>query len=240
MRQLWINGKRMDSITLLRREFTQANWDLRHELGSQLNEQCRSGALASWLNRQPELDAFTDEAAELCRLREELNANGIPSPALLSLLSGVPEACFQIREDLPTPNTEAEKLPQLQKLSWWDQAAARLRTVSDWTYVVLNREQLTLAMRKHRSTQAYSGEGVNTIYLCNTGTEFWLDLRAHNRDLRFVGLGSPSASLDPRQFFPAVDLAAQNLYFEDLNLTIPAATQFFHLDERCKNVHLIR
>lgn len=240
MRQLWINGKRMDSIAILRREFTSATWDARRELCAQLTDQCLSGALGSWLERQPELDLLSEEAMDLTRLRDALSSARLPDPAMLSLLSGAPAACFETGGELPLQHDGKEKRQQLQKLPWWPQASSRLQTVSDWAYVALNREQLSQAMRKHRNAQSYSGEGINTIYLCNTGTEFWLDLREHNRNLRFVALGAPRVCMDPRHYLPHIDLGGQNLYFEGFDLVCPPSTQFSGLEGRSKEFHLIR
>lgn len=240
MRQLWINGARMDSIPLLRQAFAQADRDLRLEFGLQLTDQGRSGALGSWLSHQPELDVLTSEALELCRLRDSLSAGEVPEAALLSLLTGAPEHCFQACRVSPASSMQEEKRSLLKAMAWWPQGATRLETASDWTYVVVSREQLTQALRKHRESQAYSGEGANTIFLCNAGAEFWLDLREHNRDLRFVGLGMPKVTVDPRQFRPHIDLNAQNLYFEDFDLVVPSATQASGLEGRLKNARLIR
>ncbi|MBQ5754588.1 MAG: hypothetical protein IIV90_02865, partial [Oscillospiraceae bacterium] len=71
MRQLWINGKRMDSLSQLRREFTDAPDETQDQLCRQLLEQAGSGALASWLGRQPEIDDDDRQSRALLALMED-------------------------------------------------------------------------------------------------------------------------------------------------------------------------
>lgn len=246
MRQLWINGKRMDSIHLLRLEFQAARQPGEREaLCSQLLTQCNSGALASWLRRQPEpwLPASEQEKQHTMQLKKLLEALEKEQAAgqyaaLLAVLcqtgAGEFEACAKtaLEESLP-------KRELLMRQPWWHDEARTLSAVpdADWGNVVLNNLQLFTAMEKHRENRGECTQALLKLYLCNTGEAFLLNLGPEIKNVWFIGCGAPLVRTDPRKRLTEIDMDTQNLYFENFELYCPPGVVLKGQDSRKINFH---
>lgn len=252
MRQLWLNGTRMDSIPLLRQYFTHSEHHLRPTLCDQILEQCSSGALADWLSHQPELHGVLTQmealgTITLAELRHCLLNGERPTPSQLAFLCNVPESWFSMAlESHSSPDAIGEKRSRLMEYPWWDHMEPRLVTVSDWSHVITNREEFQAAMKKYRQRRDAQGHephgcsnSTETFYLCNTGTTYLWNLRTDDTGLRFVGCGNPTLWLDPRRFIPQINLNGQNLWLEGLTLRHIHTTKIVGSQDRIKQVSIL-
>ena len=241
MRQLWIDGKRMDGIPFLRHTFSEAPLSEQPALCHQLLEQSISGALEDWLSAQPELHAVTSRMAAmdtvpLTALRDSLRRDETPAPQLLGILCGIPGQSFAAIQDSFAPASLAQERQHfLERFPWWETMAPRMMTIADWSNVVTDQSQWSAALAKYRKS-SHCTEAPETIYLCNTGSSYVLDLAEGDRGLRLIGCGTPRLWLNPRRYCSNIDFQRRGLYLEDLTLRVSKATRLTGTEHYWKNV----
>lgn len=232
MTQLWLNGRRMDSIPLLRR-FMSACQDeetLLRILG-ELMRKYQAGRLAGWLIRQSEAQP---QPALALRLNEEktqipllLSEPQIPVEEILPALAELCAPEKALREKyltllnrildealLDTLPGKAEKQQLIQNQAWYP-SLSKLFEHIDWDYVAADTEGL-LAILQRVQQEPHSGQ--TAVYLCDTGKNYRIDQPLQLRRLRLIGCGRPKVYIASHNRNRKLDLVAQDLHVEGLIL----------------------
>lgn len=224
MQQLWLLGKRIDSIRQLRALFSAADAETVDTACLRMLEHCRSGALRQWLKRQGENQYLTDtqlrEAVALLH-REGEALTGDQLTGALAQLCGVPAECYQspwMHARLRRQSDDArQRMERLRQQGWWSEYEELFLGVTDWSLVITDNTQLQLALEALRGT----GQGNPTLYLCNTGTKLYtLDLR-NLRGVTVVGIAGPRVVHRRLPEGQVIDAGAQGLVLRDLTLDCP-------------------
>lgn len=244
MKQLWLSGNRIDSITFLRGCFAQSDVAAVPLLCGKMLAYYRSGALAEWLQRQPELYAtpaiqnLQDNPDVFKRLLAPAD-EPMRERQWLADLCGVPTEAFDMPAALDYIG-EAAKRDRLMRQRWWDaQSELRFKTVRDWMLVALESRQVPDAVERVAELCQEQGVHQQTIYLCNTGSPFVLNLNGMCRHIRFLGCGEPRVNLYSPLNGTSVDMQAQDLSFESFDLYGAEGLQLLHREGRVNHFTIV-
>lgn len=230
MQQLWLNHKRIDSITQLRTLFAAAREtdEFSDTLCLRLLEYARSGVLAAWLARQSESTGvgLDPEAAKLASSIRTLQGCVQEDAALhqaLSDLTGVPAACFAAEHvqklQSSAQKEKSKKLAQLKQQQWWSQYEKTFALVKehDWPLVALDSSQLQMALDVLRDDSTVH----RTLYICGTEQmrQKWFVLNLKNiENVTIVGIGNPRVQYDRFNEDERIPVKKKRIFLQDLRV----------------------
>lgn len=230
---LWLKGRRVDSVPLLRAYLRSLDGAELREACSALLKKYREGVLAKWFARQKEsrkpdsaLEAKgqgkENQNAELYLLSDCSPEDLEGALPLLASLCDVEEGFLKELAKTALPqmgSVDPHVLQRVQQQLWYqkDEQVRQLLANVNLEFVVDGPEALA------RLAQRYCDGGNSgqqtTIYLCNTGKPVvQLMDPARYRGLRVVGCGTPTVRFSARNRDKTLDLQANDLAFESLTL----------------------
>lgn len=230
---LWLKGKRVDSVSLLRAYLRSLDGAELREACSALLKKYREGVLAKWFARQKEsrkpVSALETKGQGEKNQNEALYLLSDCSPEdlegalpLLASLCDVEEGFLKELAETALPqmgSVDPNVLQRVQQQIWYqeDEQVRQLLDNVSLEFVVDSPEALA------RLAQRYCAGGNSgqqtTIYLCNTGKPVVaLSDPTRYRGLRLVGCGEPTVRFGAQCRGKTLDLQIHDLTFENLTL----------------------
>ena len=230
---LWLKGRRVDSVPLLRAYLRSLDGAELREACSALLKKYREGVLAKWFARQKEsrkpdsaLEAKgqgkENQNAELYLLSECSPEDLEGALPLLARLCDVEEDFLRELAEIALPqmgSVDPNVLQRIQQQPWYqeDEQVRQLLANVNLEFVVDSPEALA-RLAKRYCVGDNTGQQT-TIYLCSTGksdvvladpTRYW--------GLRLVGCGGPAVRFGAQCRGKTLDLQTHGLIFENLTL----------------------
>jgi len=233
MQQLWLNHKRIDSITQLRSLLSDAAPSAQDELCTQILERLTTGILPLWLERQWECYDIKDPAYKtILQMLSAPMPEAVPTPnhcQALGSLCGIAPERFQSRNAVLVRDNaqKEEKLALLRGQPWWAANAEVFeRSVKDWSLVVLSDSELQIALSRLRADHSI----MRTLYLCPVkSAAFNLNLR-NLQNVTIVGINRPTVRHSRLPADTVIDAKAQQLVLQDFTLQCRDHEAVIHCD----------
>lgn len=224
MQQLWLMGKRIDSIDMLRSQFAEVDEEQRDRLCVRMLEHLKAGVVRRWLNRQPTSVFLSDQAL---KTSVELLKDGKEADqySALAVICGIPESSFSSEELHHTidkkEHAKQARMELLKKQSWWKVHSELFESVTDWNLVVTDDAQLQTALDMLPKS-GHAGNSRAILYLCNTDANPSYRLNLRNvYHTTIIGVENPRVMHTrlPDKVF--IDAKVQNISLRDFTLRCP-------------------
>lgn len=230
---LWLKGRRVDSVPLLRAYLRSLDGAELREACSALLKKYREGVLTKWFARQKEsrkpdsaLEAKgqgkENQNAKLYLLADRSPEDLDGALPLLARLCDVEEDFLRELAEIALPqmgSVDPHVLQRVQQQSWYqeDEQVRQLLANVNLEFVVDGPE--ALARLAQRYCDGGNSRQQTTVYLCNTGKPVVaLADPTRYRGLRLVGCGDPIVRFGAQCRGKTLDLQTQDLIFENLTL----------------------
>ena len=227
MTQLWLDGRRMDSIPLLRRFYEDCTEEVRRNVLRELVRKYRSGLLSRWLTHQHEARPQSKLAAALGGgKKSELEKLLQTEKTAEEVLSALAELCVQaegarqdclallqeIMEDDTAEDSEqlAKKRMLIENQAWYSGLKPLFAHV-DWNHVAVDTASFhAILLRMEEEAPA----GQTTVYLCGTGSVYSIQHPLRMKKLRLVGCGDPVVRFSSLNRLKKLNMEQNELVFE--------------------------
>lgn len=236
MMQLWLKGKRIDSIVMLREMFSTEDVIAQHQLCAELLAKVAAGIFIPWLERCHEArlrkspnERAQDEAQgildlEKCYLdltkEQDLTSLSDVGEEALAKICNVDSILFQttstlkLKQDIPIKS----KLHELLKGQDWYQTDANVRKSIEAIppeFIAVDSDSLARVVTTARNLH---GCTATDVYLLSIGRPFVVRNLNALRNLRLVGYGYPVLSFLPQYRGTEIDMVERNLKFVRLKV----------------------
>jgi hypothetical protein len=231
MLQLWLDGKRIDSIRVLRDVFVSCEDEAREALAYELLRKTSDGIFIPWLNRCHEtfkkvegnvLSASRSLIEPRVIIEEKFTQGEISDEVASSFakLCGVEKEVFISASSMNTSRTSQSSLhrKELELQPWYQNDPQMQRAVDGIPKGSAAVDSDSLA--KLLATRRPKSRGTSTvdIYLLNIGKVFMIRSLTGLSHVRLVGYGNPAVRFSPYLRKEKLDMLERNIKFERLNL----------------------
>ena len=233
MIQLWLGGKRIDSIPMLREEFASRDEDGKITLCSELLKKIADGFFIPWLEFCPETRRRANDRERrqdaslgiwlLEEYREKLQTERQGEFLSAEAKDAVAKICdIDIgiveksgRKKVPSFSRD-NLIAQLEGQEWYRDAEVR-RTIAGIAMDRLATDSSSLE-RIIGNAIRQSQRRFTDLYLLNTGNRFIIGNLNNLINLRLVGFGNPEVHFAARLRGDVLDMTAHNIEFKGFSL----------------------
>lgn len=232
MTQLWLDGRRMDSIPLLRRFMDECQEEQRsRRLLSELIKRYQSGSLSAWMTRQNEARPMSQLAQKGLGVETQLHIlTQTPPKPVREVLPVLADLCAQekekqreylarleeiVEDELLDPRQlNKEKQELIEKQAWYSGQHSLFAHI-DWNNVAIDSMSFSSILQRIKRE---SPKPQTTIYLCNIGNIYMLHHPLEMQNVRLVGCGNPTVHVDSVNRQKELNMTKQELVFENFVL----------------------
>ena len=234
MMQLWINGRRIDSITVLREMFSSEDIIIQHRLCAELISKVAAGIFIPWLERcyearlrNSQQERAQDESQGVLDLEQcyrdlkkesDLTSLSNESVAALAKICNIDAISFQTATTQQPSIPDSDKLFELlEKQDWYQRDAKVKKSIKAISPGLIAIDSDSLARVVTTVGRQHSCDPID-IYLLSVGKPFVVRNINALRNLRLVGYGCPLLTFPPQCRGMELDMEERKLNFERLRL----------------------
>jgi hypothetical protein len=248
MLQLWLDGKRIDSIRSLRDVFASCEGEAREALACELLRKTSDGIFIPWLDRCHETFKKSDvNPSSLSGALREARVNienkftqgELSDEAAMGFaeLCGVGKEVF-IASSLLNVNRSIQSSPYEEKLEaqdWYKNDPQMRRAIDGIPKGCTAVDSASLAKLLSARRPKLRGTSMADIYLLNIGKVFIIRSLTGLSHIRLVGYGNPAVRFSPYLRKETLDMVERDIKFERLNLHRQGVC-LSNYEERCVEV----
>lgn len=234
MMQLWLNGKRIDSIAMLREMFFTEDIIIQHQLCTELLSKVAAGIFIPWLERcyearlrnspneraQDEAQGFLDLEKCYQDLKRESVLTNLSNKGVeaLAKICNVDALTFQTATTMRQNVPANDKLFELLEVQDWYQKDTKVqKSIKAISPELIATDSDSLARVVIAAGKQHSCTAID-IYLLAVGKPFVIRNLNALRNLRLVGYGYPVLSFHPQHRGMELNMKERNLKFVRLRL----------------------
>lgn len=248
MLQLWLNGKRIDSIRVLRDMFASSDGETREALAYELLRKTGDGIFIPWLDRCHEtfkkndgcLRLASNDLVEARTVVEEKFTQGELSYEVaigFAKLCGVDKDVFIAASSLNVHRGIQSSLhiKELEAQDWYQNDPQMRRAIDGIPKGCTAVDSASLAKLLSARRPKLRGTSMADIYLLNIGKVFMIRSLTGLSHIRLVGYGNPAVRFSPYLRKETLDMVERDIKFERLNLH-RQGVRLSNYEERCVEV----